>query len=120
MRGESMTFLTSGNDLCDVLPEPSEKTCCSKVDVKHCGTESDDNKGGCCDEEEFTLLLELPFSENVEQLNIHAPFLISFIHTFFSLEFVDSSKSLVSINRFRPPPSRWGRDLLAFVSVFRI
>lgn len=120
MRGESMTFFTSGNDLCDVLPEPSEKTCCSKIAVKHCGDNSTDDKGGCCDEEAFTLLIELPFSENIEQLNINSFAPVVFVQSFFVVEFPQVDECLFAVNRFRPTPVRWGKDLLTFVSVFRI
>lgn len=120
MRGESMTFLTSGNDLCDVLPEPSEKACCAKTAVKHCGGNDKDDKSGCCNEEEYTLLIELPFSENIEQLSISSFSLIVFVQSFFAVEFPRVDECLFAVNRFRPPPVRWGRDLLTFVSVFRI
>ena len=120
MRGESMTFLTSGNDLCEMLPEPDEKSCCAKTAVKHCGENDKDEKGGCCDEEAYTLLIELPFSENIEELNVNSFSLIVFVQSFFALEFPQVDECLFAVNRFRPPPARWGRDLLTFVSVFRI
>jgi len=118
MRGVSLTFLTSGNDPCLILPQDSLKNCCaSSNDI--CSLDQKDN--GCCSEEEITILLELPFSEQVKEYSISSwtnlPILLSFAPELIG-NVLRANANLPIFQR--PPPKLFGKALLTFVSVWRI
>lgn len=118
MRGESRTFFTSGNDLCEILTESPTKSCCSAISLT-CGLDDEDD--GCCHEDEFTFSIEPEFSESIDGFSFH-------IKTLPAVANLIQSQSILWIPQLtyhkkfnRPPPlAPYGRELLSRIAVLRI
>ena len=118
MRGEVETFLTSGNDLCLIMEEQNLTSCCSEVSSV-CKVE-EGAKDGCCSEEEITIRIDLPFSQQYIAFGFS-----DIVFTPLSSPLVVASYNLVncpdkSSIRVRPPPRYFGKNLLPVISVWRI
>ena len=113
-KGISTTFLTQGNDICDEVAQG--KSCCEKSEDDGCGKKSH----SCCAEEEVTLLLELPFSEQIQCCSI-LPIVVALLPDTFG-----NSVSIFMVQKFDPtslfsdPPKLFGKSLLQQIAVWRI
>lgn len=118
MRGEVETFLTSGNDLCLIMEEQSLTSCCSEVSSV-CKVE-EGKKGGCCSEEEITIRIDLPFSQQYAAFGftdiVFAPVPLPVVVSSVTLADCPEKSSI----RVRPPPRYFGKNLLPVISVWRI
>lgn len=117
MRGQTYTFLTSGNDLCDILPPIKEKTCCSeKAKMAHCL--SDEKSNGCCGENEITVLIELDYVEH-SPVYAFTSFLLSTTFT-NAIPFKDVRQVALEQTYYRPPPRYYGKTLITHVANWRL
>jgi hypothetical protein len=118
MRGESRTFFTSGNDLCELLTESTVDSCCSEKSL-NCG--NSEEKDGCCQEDELTFSIEPEFSEVFDKYSFNYQSFTSITPDFSGIDFTWSVSHPYS-KKFNkpPPPLPFGRGLLTRIDVWRI
>jgi hypothetical protein len=118
MRGESRTFFTSGNDLCELLTETKVDSCCSE-NSSNCGT--NEGKDGCCQEDELTFSIEPDFSETFDQYSFISHSFTAIVPHRAGIDFTWSFSHPCS-EKFNkpPPPLPFGRGLLTRIDVWRI
>ncbi len=119
MRGETFVSLQQGMDPCLTEAADSEHGCCAKQ--THCPAGKDqveDEKGGCCDEEEIVISYT-PESFYQYTINLPAIGFFSIPQKHFSSEVIVVAKT-ASLQEHPQPPPLQGRQILTFHCVWRI
>lgn len=117
MRGESRTFFTPGNDLCEILVASQSQSCCVAKSASCASTDED----GCCNEDEFTFIIEPEFTETVTPFSFHTSL-------YYAAVILPQQSCISHADRLHyqekfnkpPPPEPYGRGLLSRIAGLRI